>query len=102
MAVVGVEASVCLPYPLPIIGVHGPSAITTPLRLPTLLIYLLPKPKPFPTCALALARAPDPLSPPNNGVVVPLGHGLGVSMRSHQARASLPAIRCRGVAPTWP
>jgi hypothetical protein len=63
---------------------------------------LLPKPKAFPICALALARAPDPLLLPNSGVMVPLGHQPGASRRSHQVRASLPAICCKGVALTWP
>jgi hypothetical protein len=79
MAVVGVEASVCLPFPSPIIGVLGPSAITAPFYFSALVVSLLPKPKPFPICAATLARDHDPFSPPSNGVVVPLGCFLVMS-----------------------
>jgi hypothetical protein len=84
MVVVGVEALFRLSFPSLIIGVLSPSAVTAPFRLPVLIVSLLPKPKPFPIYTPALTRAPNPVSPPNNGVMVSLGRGLGASRRSYR------------------
>jgi hypothetical protein len=103
MVVVGVEAPVRLPLPSLIIRALSPSATSTLFHRPTLFVASPPSSQAASLlCALFPTRAPHPVSPPNNGVVVLLGREPVTPGGSHQAWASLPAVRCGGVARTWP